>query len=61
VNQVISVISQNPFRVCESFHAYRILAVFGQLPADLFTDGLDLFRIPARAENEKVREGRYLA
>jgi len=56
VNEEVAVIHEYPLRVSESFHADRILAELFELRADLFGDGLNLLRIVARAEDEKVGE-----
>jgi hypothetical protein len=57
MNQVIAVIRQDPFGVCEAFHANRIFAALIELKADLFHDGLHLLGIASAADHEKIREG----
>ena len=61
MDQVISVIGQNPLRVCEAFHAHRIFTAPFKLLADLFNDGLNLFGVVSAADHEKVRERGYVA
>jgi hypothetical protein len=57
VDQIIPVIGQNPFGVLETFHTDRVFAALGELPADLFDDGLDLFGIASAANHEEIGEG----
>ena len=61
MNQVVAVIGQYPFGVCETFHAHRTLAAFIELTADLFGDGLNLFGIATGADHKKVGEGGDIA
>ena len=61
VDQIIPVISQDPLRVGEAFHADGIFAALVQLLADLFHNGLDLFGIASSADHEEIRERSNLA
>ena len=61
VNQVVPIIGQNPFCICEAFHADRILAAPFELLANLFHDGLDLFGIVSAANHEEIGESGNLA
>jgi len=61
VDEVIAIIGQYPFGVREAFHAHRTLAAFIELPADLFSDGLNLFGIATGADYKKVGEGSDVA
>jgi hypothetical protein len=61
VNQVVAVIGQDPFGVCETFHAHRTLAAFIELTADLLSDGLNLFGIATGANDKKIGEGGDIA
>ena len=61
VNQIIAIIGQDPFGVCEAFHADRILAALIELQSNLFHDGLELLGIASATDHEKIREGSHLA
>lgn len=61
VNQVIAVVGQHPLGVLKTFHADRMLAAFLQLAANLFGDGLNLFRVATGADHEEVGEGGDIA
>ena len=57
MNQEVAVVRQNPLGVGEAFHADRIFAALIELLSDFFHNGLDLLRIAAAADHEKIRKG----
>ena len=61
VDQTIAVVRQNPLGVGEAFHADRVFAAHFHLLRDFFGDGLNLFRIRAGADHEKVGEAGHVA
>lgn len=61
VDQAIPVVRQHPFGIGEAFDTDRIFAAQLHLLRDLFRDGLNLFRIRAGADHEKVGERGYFA
>ena len=56
MNQVVSVVRQDPLGVRKTFHADRIFAAPVQLLADLFHDRLDLLGVASATDDEEVRE-----
>jgi hypothetical protein len=61
MNQVIAVIGQYPFGICETFHAHWTLAALVELTADLLSDGLNLFGIATGADYKEIGEGGDIA
>lgn len=56
VDKIVAVIRQNPFSVGKSFDADRIFAALIELLAYLFHNGLNLLRVIAAADHEKIGE-----